>query len=91
MAHTKAQGSAKNLRDSKPKYLGIKLSDGELAKPGAIIVRQRGIEFVQGKNVRMGRDHTLFAISKGRVKFSVKRRMRFDNTTVRKHVVSVLA
>ena len=91
MAHTKAQGSAKNLRDSKPKYLGIKLSDGEMAKPGAIIVRQRGIEFAPGKNVRMGRDHTLFAIAKGRVQFSVKRRMRFDDTTTKKRVVSVLA
>ena len=90
MAHTKAGGTAKNLRDSKPKYLGIKLSNGATAKPGAIIVRQRGLEFKAGKNVRMGRDHTLFAIMAGKVKFSTTRRMRFDNTHHIKRVVSVL-
>ena len=89
MAHTKAQGSAKNLRDSKPKYLGIKLSDGAQAKPGAIIIRQRGVEFVAGKNVRMGKDHTLFAVAEGRVKFSSTRRMRFDGVMGIKRVVSV--
>lgn len=89
MAHTKAQGSAKNLRDSKPKYLGIKLGHGALAKPGAIIVRQRGAEFIAGKNVRMGKDHTLFAITDGRVKFSSIRRMRFNGTAGVKRVVSV--
>ena len=89
MAHTKAQGSAKNLRDSKPKYLGIKLGDGALAKPGAIIIRQRGVQFIAGKNVRMGKDHTLFAVSDGRVKFSSTRRMRFDGVMGIKRVVSV--
>ena len=90
MAHTKAQGSAKNLRDSKPKYLGIKLADGAAAKPGAIIIRQRGVQYVAGKNVRMGKDHTIFAVTIGRVKFSKKRRTHFDNTTVVKRVVSVV-
>ena len=89
MAHTKAQGSAKNLRDSKPKYLGIKLGDGAQAKPGAIIIRQRGVQFIAGKNVRMGKDHTLFAVSDGRVKFSSTRRMRFDGAMGIKRVVSV--
>ncbi len=90
MAHTKAGGTAKNLRDSKPKYLGIKLGDGASAKPGAIIIRQRGVEFVAGDNVRMGKDHTLFAVVNGRVKFSTMRRVRFNRTRITKRVVSVV-
>ncbi|MBI1956854.1 MAG: 50S ribosomal protein L27 [Candidatus Niyogibacteria bacterium] len=90
MAHTKAGGTAKNLRDSKPKYLGVKLFDGERAKPGAIIIRQRGLEFAPGKNVRMGHDHTIFAIAEGVVKFSSRRRARFDRTVRIKHIVSVI-
>ena len=89
MATKKAGGSTKNGRDSNPKYLGIKLSDGAQAKPGAIIIRQRGVEFIAGKNVRMGKDHTLFAVAEGRVKFSSTRRMRFDGVMGIKRVVSV--
>ncbi|MBI2039151.1 MAG: 50S ribosomal protein L27 [Candidatus Niyogibacteria bacterium] len=90
MAHTKAGGTAKNLRDSKPKYLGIKLSDGSHAKPGAIIIRQRGSEYVPGKNVRMGKDHTLFAVTAGIVKFASRRRIRFDRSVHVKRVINVV-
>ena len=76
MAHVKSGGSAKNLKDSKPKYLGVKISDGQIAKAGAILVRQRGTKILPGKNVRLGHDHTLYAITKGIVSFSVKRKKR---------------
>ena len=59
MAHRKAGGTAKNLRDSNPKYLGTKLADGQKAQSGSIIVRQRGTVIMAGNNVSMGRDHTL--------------------------------
>lgn len=91
MAHRKAGGSAKNLRDSNPKYLGVKLYAGEHARPGAIIIRQRGTQFVPGENVGIGRDHSLFATAEGTVLFSEKRVKKFDGTTSKKKVVSVTA
>ncbi len=72
MAHKKAGGSTKNGRDSESKRLGVKLFGSQTAKAGAIIVRQRGTKFHAGNNVRMGRDHTLFATAEGAVKFEVK-------------------
>ena len=90
MAHRKAGGSAKNLRDSKPKYLGVKLADGQRARTGAIIVRQRGTRVLPGKNVGLGKDHTLFALADGTVKFRTTRKTRFSGSTVRKKVVDVL-
>lgn len=89
MAHRKAGGSAKNLTDSNPKYLGVKLSDGQKAIAGAIIVRQRGTRFLAGDNVGIGKDHTLFALKDGVVRFLKKRHTNFNNTTVVKNVVSV--
>ena len=77
MAHKKAGGSTKNLRDSQPKYLGTKLSDGQLAKAGSVIVRQRGQRILAGKNVGIGKDHTLFALASGVVKFTKKRKTGF--------------
>ena len=74
MAHRKAGGSAKNLRDSNPKYLGTKLADGQNAQTGSIIVRQRGTKILPGKNVGLGKDHTLFALSNGVVKFRETRK-----------------
>ncbi len=70
MAHKKSGGSAKNGRDSKGRRLGVKRFDGEVVRPGTIIVRQRGTRIHPGVNVGMGRDHTLFALIDGRVKFS---------------------
>ncbi len=90
MAHRKAGGTAKNLRDSNPKYLGIKLTDGQKAKPGAIIVRQRGTAIMAGNNVSTGRDHTLFALKPGMVKFGSKRKISFNGKTVVKKVVNVV-
>ena len=89
MATRKAAGTAKNLRDSNPKYLGIKLYDGEVAKPGAIIVRQRGTKIMAGKNVLVGRDHTLFSTATGKVKFTQKRKVNFDGKTVIKKIANV--
>ncbi|MBL4817828.1 MAG: 50S ribosomal protein L27 [Deltaproteobacteria bacterium] len=69
MAHKKGQGSTRNGRDSNPKYLGVKKSDGTSVLAGNILVRQRGTRIKPGKNVGCGRDHTLFALSSGVVKF----------------------
>ncbi|MBP9821762.1 MAG: 50S ribosomal protein L27 [Candidatus Pacebacteria bacterium] len=90
MAHRKAGGTARNLRDSNPKYLGTKLYDGQTAKAGAIIVRQRGTRILAGKNVAVGTDHTLFALREGTVKFTTKRKTKFDNTITNKKVVNVI-
>ncbi|OGI88441.1 50S ribosomal protein L27 [Candidatus Nomurabacteria bacterium RIFCSPLOWO2_01_FULL_41_21] len=90
MAHRKAGGTAKNLRDSNPKYLGTKLSDGQSAQAGSVIVRQRGTPIMAGTNVGMGRDHTLFALKAGTVKFSSRRKISFNGRTVVKKVVSVV-
>jgi large subunit ribosomal protein L27 len=69
MAHKKGQGSTKNGRDSNPQYLGVKLYGGEEAKPGAIIIRQRGTPIRPGFNVRMGTDDTLYSVAQGKVLF----------------------
>ena len=69
MAHKKAGGSTRNGRDSNPKYLGVKRYGGEAVVAGNIIVRQRGTQFHPGENVGIGRDHTLFALAEGKVKF----------------------
>ena len=90
MAHKKAGGTAKNLRDSKPKFLGVKLFDGQNAKEGSIILRQRGTQMMPGKNVKIGRDHTIFAIKEGKVKFTRKRKLNFDGKTKYLPVVNVV-
>ena len=89
MATKKAGGVAKNLTDSKPKYLGVKLYEGEKAKVGSVIVRQRGTRVLPGKNVGVGSDHTLFALKEGTVKFGQKRKRNFDGTTKVLKVASV--
>ena len=68
-AHVKAQGSTQNGRDSEGRRLGAKLADGQVAKAGNIIYRQRGTRIYPGKNVGMGKDHTLFALVSGVVKY----------------------
>ncbi|MCD8523306.1 MAG: 50S ribosomal protein L27 [Saccharospirillaceae bacterium] len=72
MAHKKAGGSTRNGRDSESKRLGVKLFGGQAAKAGSIIIRQRGTRFHAGANVKLGRDHTLFATADGVVTFEVK-------------------
>lgn len=78
MAHTKAKGSTKLGRDSAAKRLGVKRFDGQPVKPGDIIVRQRGTKFYAGDNVRQGSDDTLYAAKAGTVKFSTRKKTRFD-------------
>ncbi len=90
MAHTKAGGSAKNLRDSQPKYLGIKLHDGEKAHPGNVIVRQRGTRVIAGNNVSVGKDHTLFALKEGTVRFTKVRKQTLNGSFQSKRKVSVV-
>jgi len=89
MSKTKSAGSTSLGRDSKPKYLGIKLSGGQEAKPGSIIVRQRGSRFIAGNNVRKGNDDTLFSIAKGVVKFATKKIKKFDGNRRIVKVVNV--
>ena len=69
MAHKKAGGSSRNGRDSAGRRLGVKKYGGEVVSPGNIIVRQRGTRWFPGENVGMGKDHTLFALKEGLVKF----------------------
>ncbi len=90
MAHTKAKGSTKLGRDSESKRLGVKRFAGEVVAPGEIIIRQRGTKFWPGKNVRRGGDDTLYAMGKGVVKFSDKKRTRFDGSSKFTKVVSVI-
>ena len=78
MAHKKGMGSSRNGRDSKPKMLGVKRYDGQLVTAGSIIVRQRGTKIRPGENVGVGRDHTLFALTHGYVKFGHASRERRD-------------
>lgn len=72
MAHKKAGGSSKNGRDSESKRLGVKCFGGETVSAGNIIVRQRGTRYRAGRNVGVGRDHTLFALTDGKVVFETK-------------------
>ena len=90
MAKTKAAGATRLGRDSLPKYLGVKLSEGQMAKPGMIIVRQRGTKFLPGKNVRRGSDDTLYAVTKGVIHFETKRKKTFNGSQRIAKVVNVL-
>ena len=89
MSTVKSGGTSKNLRDSNPKCLGTKLYDGQKANVGAVIVRQRGTRILAGTNVAVGRDHTLFALKEGTVKFTVKRKKRFDGSFRKLKVANV--
>lgn len=89
MATKKAGGTTKNGRDSGPKYLGVKVNHGEMAKIGSVIVRQRGTQFLVGRNIGMGKDHTLYSLKEGIVEFKDKRKTHFDGSTSTKKQVSV--
>lgn len=91
MATTKAGGSAKNLRDSNPKYLGVKRADGQKVAIGEIVVRQRGTKILPGKNIGVGSDYTLFSKIAGIVRFRNKRKTDFDGRSKRRRIVDVLA
>jgi len=89
MAHKKAGGSSRNLRDSNPKYLGVKRADGQTVKTGEVIVRQRGTRIEAGSHIGVGKDHTLFALKDGVVKFGSKRKIKFNGQTTRKRTVAI--
>lgn len=89
MSHKKAGGSTNNGRDSVSKRLGVKIYGDQMAKAGNIIIRQRGTKFFPGKNVGMGKDHTLFATANGIVKFTEKSVLKYDGRTFRDKIVSV--
>ena len=91
MASKKAGGTAKNLTDSKAKYLGVKLYAGQVAKPGDIIVRQRGTRVMPGHNVGLDKDHTIFSLINGVVSFRNKRKQNFNGTTTVRSAVDVVA
>ena len=90
MSQKKGGGTAKNLRDSQPKYLGVKRADGQKVGTGEVIVRQRGTKIEAGKNVKVGKDHTLFAATEGTVAFRNTRKTRFNGKTVTKKAVDVV-
>lgn len=87
MSKTKATGTTKLGRDSISKRLGIKLYSGQTAKAGNIIVRQRGTKYLPGKNVRKGKDDTLYAVKEGKVNFKTIKKTCFDN---RKKIVKIV-
>jgi len=90
MAKTKNTGGTKLGRDSNPKFLGVKLFDGQPAKIGSVIVRQRGSKIVAGKNVKMGKDDTLYAVAAGTVKFRQIRKKNFSGTQRTAKVAEIL-
>jgi large subunit ribosomal protein L27 len=90
MSTKKSAGSAKNLKDSQPKYLGVKVADGQGIKIGQIILRQRGTKIEAGKNVKIAKDHTIFAMKDGVVAFRNVRKTKFNGQTVSKKAVDVL-
>lgn len=89
MAKTKSGGSTRLGRDAQPKYLGVKLYDGEKTRAGQVLVKQRGLKFLPGKNVKRGGDDTLYALKEGVLSFTTKRRTRFDGSQRIATVVSV--
>lgn len=90
MAHKKAGGSTALGRDSQGQRLGVKLYQGQTAKTGAIIVRQRGSKFRAGQNVKKGKDDTLFATATGMVQFSQRKLRRFNGKLKTAKIVSVV-
>lgn len=90
MAHKKAAGSTSLGRDSESKRLGVKITDGEWAKAGSIIIRQRGTKYHPGLNVGIGKDDTLFALQAGFVKFTTRKLKKFNNALKSTKIVNVI-
>ena len=90
MAKKKAGGSTRLGRDSNPKYLGAKVGDGQTVKAGMVLVRQRGTKMNPGKNVKRGADDTLYAMEPGVVKFTRKKRRRFDGSLKPARFVNII-
>ena len=89
MSTTKSSGTTKLGRNSNPQYLGVKLSDGQEVKTGMVIIRQRGTKFLPGKNVKKGKDYTLYAMKSGKIKFSSKHKIQFNGNKRIAKVVNV--
>lgn len=89
MSKTKATGATKLGRDSRPKYLGVKLYSGQKVRPGMIIIKQRGTKFLPGKNVKRASDDSLYALKEGVIKFTTKRKTKFDGSQRIAKVVNV--
>lgn len=87
MAHVKAIGAGKYGKDSRPKYRGVKLHDGQKARNGNILIRQTGSSYWPGMGVRQGSDYTLYAVVDGTVKYSTRRKVNYDGT---RRVVTVV-
>lgn len=90
MAHTKAKSTTKLGRESESKRLGVKLSDGQIAIPGNIIIRQRGSKFMAGEGVKMGKDDTIFAVKGGKVKFTTRKKTNYDGNRRVVKIVNVM-
>jgi large subunit ribosomal protein L27 len=90
MSTKKQGGTAKNLTDSNAQYLGVKRGDGQRVKAGEVIVRQRGMKIEAGKDIGIGRDHTLFALKEGKVAFGSMRKQNFDGQVKIKKRVSIV-
>lgn len=90
MSHKNSAGSTSLGRDSEGKRLGVKLSDGQKAKIGNIIIRQRGTKYHPGENVKKGKDDTLFAIASGTVKFRTKKLLKFNGKLQKSKIVNVV-
>lgn len=91
MAHKKAGGSTRLGRDSNPQYLGTKVGDGQTVRSGQVLVRQRGTAIHPGLNVRRGKDDTIYSILAGKVKFSQRKRRRFDGSLKPTTFVNIIA
>jgi len=91
MSKTKSAGSTRLGRDSRSQRLGVKIYEGQKIKSGAIIIRQRGTKFLPGNNVGLGKDHTIFALKPGLVKFTTKRKRGFNNSQRVVKVVEVVS
>lgn len=91
MATKKAAGSTRLGRDSNPKYLGVKVGNGQTVHAGIILVRQRGTKIRPGKNVKRGSDDTLYAVESGKVMFTQKKVRRFDGTLKMVKFINVIA
>jgi large subunit ribosomal protein L27 len=91
MSTKKSAGVSRLGRDSESKRLGVKIADGQSAKAGNIIIRQRGTRYYPGENVGLGVDHTIYSLANGLVKFSEKRKTRFNGKSVKVKVVNVVA
>ena len=89
MAHRKQGGTVRSLRDSKPKYLGIKVNQNQEIRVGQVILTQRGTRYLKGTGVGMGRDHTLFALIDGRVVFTQKTKKQYNGQVHKRVVVNV--